>query len=104
MFTETDPKPNSRLSHWSPPPDDDIRRFDELMDELDCAVNTDDYNAIPLLRPTPVEPTFSVVEVPPASPDLSAEGANAQTIPDTTEIGHRKCVKLQKLSDTFSYY
>ena len=40
-------------------------RFDELLDELDCPVNTDDYNTVPLLRPTPpVEPTCSVVELP----------------------------------------
>ena len=34
---------------------------DELLDELDCP---DDYNTLPLLKPTPpVEPTYSVVEL-----------------------------------------
>ena len=63
LFTDTDPKPNPRLRRWSQPPDDDIHRFDELLDELNCPINTDDYNTMPLLRPTPVEPTYSVVEV-----------------------------------------
>ena len=34
---------------------------DELLDELDCP---DDYNTLPLLKPTPpVEPTYSAVEL-----------------------------------------
>ena len=64
LFMDNDPKPTPRLRRWSPPPDDNIHRFDELMDELECPVNTDDYNTAPLLRPAPVEPTFSVVELP----------------------------------------
>ena len=67
LFTETQSNPNPRQRHFSPPPDDDIHRFDELLDDLNCPVNTDDYKntlSIPLLRPTPAEPTFSVVELP----------------------------------------
>ena len=66
LFMDTDQKPNPRQCHYSPPPDTDIHRFDELLDELNCPVNTDDYNTIPLLEQTPVEPTFSVtvVELP----------------------------------------
>ena len=89
LFTDTDPKPNPRLRRWSQPPDDDIHRFDELLDELDCPINTDDYNTVPLLRPTPVEPTYSVVEVHhPCLAPSDPEEANAQNIPDTAEINH----------------
>ncbi len=63
LFVNRDPKPAPRLRSYSPPPDDDIHRFDELLNELDCPVNTDDYNTAPLLRPAPLEPTFSVVQV-----------------------------------------
>ena len=34
------------------------------MDDLDGPINADDHNTTPLLGPTPVEPTFSVVELP----------------------------------------
>ena len=89
LFTETDSKPNPRLRRWSQPPDDDIHRFDELLDELDCPINTDDYNTVPLLRPTPVEPTYSVVEVHhPCLAPSDPEEANAQNIHDTAEINH----------------
>ena len=89
LFINTDPKPNPRLRRWSQPPDDDIHRFDELLDELDCPINTDDYNTRPLLRPTPVEPTYSVVEVHhPCLAPSDPEEANAQNIPDTAEINH----------------
>ena len=57
-------KKNWRVRRYSPPSDDDIHRFDEVLDELDGPVNTDDYNTIPLLRPEPVAPTFSIVELP----------------------------------------
>jgi hypothetical protein len=60
---EPEPSGIPVLRHRSPPPDDDIHRFDELLDDLDCPVNTEDYNTVPLLRPPPVEPTFSVVEM-----------------------------------------
>ena len=81
LFTEIDPKPNPRPRRLSPPPDDDIHRFDELLDELDCPVNTDDYNTIPLRRQTPVEPTFSIVEIhQPCLAPPDPKGAIAQNI------------------------
>ena len=77
-------KPKLRVRHLSTPPDDDIHRFDELLDELDCPVNTDDYNTIPLLAQMPVEPTFSVVELPKpcdlAPPDLKESGDTVQNL------------------------
>ena len=63
LFIDADSKPARRLHPYNPPPDDDIHRFDELLDELDCPVNTEDYNTAPLLRPAPLEPTFSVVHM-----------------------------------------
>ena len=64
LFTITLPKPAPRLRCYSPPPaDDDIHRY--LLDELASPVNTDDYiNTTPSLSPEPMEPTFSVVELP----------------------------------------
>ena len=64
LLSDTDPKPIPKRRHQSTLPDNDIHRFDELMNELNCPINTDDYATVPLLGPTPVEPTFSVVEVP----------------------------------------
>ena len=88
LSTETQPKPNSRQRRFSPPPDDDIHRFDELMDELDCPIYTDDYSTIPLIRTTPVKPTQSVVELPKpcdlAAPDPE-EVANIQHTPGDAE-------------------
>ena len=48
--------------HLSLPPDNDIHRFNELLDIIDRPVNTDDYK-VPLLRQNPVGPTKTVVEV-----------------------------------------
>ena len=78
VFTDTQPKPNPRRHRFSPPPDGDIHRFDELMDELDCPVYTNDYDTIPLVRPTPVKPTQSVVELPKPH-DLAAIGPKEVT-------------------------
>ena len=61
-FTDADPKPKHP---WRPPPDDDIHRFNELLDIIDRPVNADDYNIVPLKQQNPVKPTQSVVEVQP---------------------------------------
>ena len=63
LFTETPSKPDPKRQHHTQSPDNDIHRFDELLDELDCPVVTDDYATAPLLKPVPVEPTYTVVEV-----------------------------------------
>ena len=83
LFTDTAPKPKPRQRHYSPspPPDNSNCRFDDcdLLDELDCPVYTGDYDTTPLLRPPPVKPTFSVVEL--SHPRLltpDPEGANTQ--------------------------
>ena len=49
--------------HQRPPPDDNIHRFNELLDMITGPANTNDYN-VPLLDQQPVEPTHSVVELP----------------------------------------
>ena len=61
LFTDADQKPKPER-HWSPPPDDDIHRFNELLDVIDRPVNTHDYN-VPVKQQEPVKPTQSVVEV-----------------------------------------
>ena len=45
----------------TPPPDNDIHRFGELLDLIDHPVNTDDYTVSPKQKPN--EPTYSVVEM-----------------------------------------
>ena len=68
--TDSDPKPKPRVSHSSPPLDDDIRQFDELLnDSLDCPVtDTDDYtysgHTVPPISSVQVHPTHSSVEAP----------------------------------------
>ena len=75
-------KPKPRQCRSSPPPDNDIHRFDEVLCELDCPVNTDDYNPAPLRRPSPVQPTCSVVEVHhPCLVPPDPEGSNAENMP-----------------------
>ena len=39
LLTDTDQKSKPKR-HWSPPPDDDIHRFNELLDMIDRPVNT----------------------------------------------------------------
>ena len=75
LFTDidTEPKPNPRQRHYSPPPvnvnDDDSQVSDdrgELLDDLDGPVDTDDYNnavTVPLVSSVRMQPTYSVVEV-----------------------------------------
>ena len=88
LFIDTDPK-SKPDHHWSPPPDDDIHRFYELLDEIDRPVNTDDYE-VPVERQ---EPTQSVVEVHQprnlAAPDPE-EVANLLHIPGATEAAQVK--------------
>ena len=60
FFAESDPKPKPKR-HLSLPPDDDIHRFNELLDMIDRPVNTNDYT-LPLGQKT-IEPTHSEVVV-----------------------------------------
>ena len=68
--------------HQRPPSDENIHRFNELLDMIVGPVNTNDYN-VPLLDREPVQPTYSVVEAPTEShsdqPD--PEEANIRNIP-----------------------
>ena len=70
------------------PPDNDIHRFDEILCELDCPVNTDDYNSAPLRRPSPVQPTCSVVDVHhPCLAPPDPEGPNVENVlPDSQQL------------------
>ena len=87
LFTDTDPKPKPKR-HWSPPPDDDIHRFNELLDMIDRPVNTNDYK-VPL-KQKPVQPTQSVVEVhhPYLTPPDPEEVTNMQQTPDSGGAVH----------------
>ena len=69
------------------PPDNDICRFDEILCELDCPVNTDDYNSAPLRRPSPVQPTCSVVDMHhPCLAPPDPEGPNVENVlPDSQQ-------------------
>ena len=62
LLTKTDPKP--KRTDVSLQPDDDIHRFDELLDIIDRPLNTNDYKV--LCNQKPVGPTSSVVEIPDA--------------------------------------
>ena len=91
LFTDADPKPKPER-HWSPPPDDDIHRFNELLDVIDCPVNTHDYK-VAVNQREPVKPTQSVVEVyrprDLAAPDPE-EVANPLRIPGAAEAAQVK--------------
>ncbi|MCG8623539.1 MAG: hypothetical protein MJE68_16295, partial [Proteobacteria bacterium] len=91
LFTDADPKPKPE-HHWSPPPDDDIHRFNELLDVIDRPVNTHDYK-VPVKQQEPVKPTQSVVEVHQprdlAAPDPE-EVANSLHIPGAAEVAQVK--------------
>ena len=53
-----------RVNNHKPVPDDkDIHLFHELLDMIDRPANTNDYN-IPQVKPKPIKPTQSVVELP----------------------------------------
>ena len=61
--------------------------FDELLDELDCPVNTDDYNTVPLLRSPPaVEPTYSVLELPKPHGQAAPDDTDHDQVTDTNRL------------------
>ena len=82
LISDADPKPKPDR-HWSPPPDDDIHQFNELLDMIDRPVNTFNYNVL-VKQQDPVKPTQSIVEVHQpchlAAPDPE-EVANTQYVP-----------------------
>ena len=86
LFTDTNPKLKPK-HHWSPPPDDDIHRFNELLDMIDRPVNTNDYK-VPL-KQKPVKPTQSVVEVhqPYLTPPDPEEAINTQRAAEAVQVG-----------------
>ena len=88
QFTDADPNPELEL-YCNPPLDDDIHRFNELLDVIDRPVNTQDYN----VPDEPVKPTQSVVEVHQprnlAAPDPE-EVANSLHIPGAAEAAQVK--------------
>ena len=63
LLTKTvDPK--QKFKHQNtPPPDDDIHRFNELLDVIDRPVNTNNYTVPLTCTQKPREPTHSVIEV-----------------------------------------
>ena len=84
-------------SHLSLPPDDDIHRFNELLDIIDRSVNTDDYR-VPLLRQRPVDPTRSVVEVhQPYLPPPEPEQPNTQVVTSDIEKAQVNICQYEKL-------
>ena len=100
LFVDADPKPKPDR-YRSPPPDDDIHRFYDLLDEIDRPVNTLDYE-VPVEQQEPVKPTQSVVEVHQprnlAAPDPKEfEVANSLHIPDAAEAAQVKEKQLAKI-------
>ena len=99
LLTDTDPKSKPER-HCSPPPDDDIHQYYEILDEIDRPVNTDDYE-VSVEQQEPVKPTQSVVEVHQprdlAAPDPE-EAANLLHIPgaaETAQVKEKKAVSSQ---------
>ena len=62
LFIDADPKPQSER-YWSPPPDNDIHRFGELLDMIDHPATTDDYRVPLTAVHKPLIPTQSEVEM-----------------------------------------
>ena len=82
LLTKTvDPK--QKFKHQNtPPPDDDIHRFNELVDVIDRPINTNDYK-VPLTQKTK-EPTHSVVEMYHSNLEPTVpEESITQNTPDT---------------------
>ena len=70
---------------------------DELLDELDCPVNTDDYNTVPLLRSPPVvEPTYSVVELPKPRGQVAPDDTDRDQVIDTDHL--LGAIKLESMA------
>ena len=89
--TNTDPKPHPER-HYSPPHDDDIHRFNELLDMIDRPVDTHDYT-VPLEQQNPVQkPSQSVVEVhhPKLAPTDPEEVIDTQNVPGAGEVAQVK--------------
>ena len=96
LFTDADPKPKLER-HWSPPPDDDIHRFNELLDMIDRPVNTHDYK-VPMKQREPVKPTKSVVEVhqphdlAPPDPEKVANSLRKSDAAEATQVKEKVVV------------
>ena len=89
--TNTDPKSHPER-HYSPPPDDDIHRFNELLDMIDRPANTHDYT-VPLEQQNPVQkPTQSVVEMhhPKLTQIDPEEVIDTQNVPGAGEVAQVK--------------
>ena len=80
LFTTSEPKPKPEC-HWIPPPDDDIHRFNELLDIIDRPVNTSNYE-VPLQKQPVQKPTQSMVEIdhPQLAPSDPEEAISQQHV------------------------
>ena len=87
LFTDTKLK-----RHWSPPPDDDIHQFNELLDMIDRPVNTNDYK----VKQKAVKPTQSVVEVhqPHLTPPDPEVVTNSKRAAEAVQVGVNEAVSL----------
>ena len=82
LLTDAGPKSKPERQ-WIPPPDDDIHRFNELLDVIDRPVNTFDYT-VSLKQQKPMKPTQSVVQIHQPH-DLAASDSEAADIQHTSE-------------------